>query len=139
MKRLRSKSSPLRLVHWCTQWQPKENWERVPTKLRGIYILHNGNDKTNVYNVVYVGMAASGTGIKRRLRNHYRSTKKGDKWTHFSFFAVWPNIRNEEIRELEALLGEIFRKDENAISLAKQKKSKAIRKTRRQDPDEWST
>ncbi len=32
--------SPLRLVKWCAQWQPMNNWSKVPHKLRGIYVLH---------------------------------------------------------------------------------------------------
>jgi len=137
MKKPSLQISPLRLVKWCTQWQNKENWDKVPLKLRGVYVLYNGDSEKKFYNVVYVGMAASGAGIRRRLENHYFSKRKGDKWTHFSFFAVWPNIRNDEIRELEALIGEMFRKDQNAISLAKQKKSKAIQKVRCKKISEW--
>jgi hypothetical protein len=82
-------------------------------------------------------MAASGTGIKRRLRNHARSRRKGGKWTHFSFFVVWENIRNDEIRELEILLQEIYRKARFANSLAKQKASKKIKAIRLQRSKEW--
>ncbi len=87
---------------------------------------------------MYVGMAASSTGIKRRLRSHSRSKRKGGKWSHFSFFVVWENIRNDEISELEALFREIYRKDAYANSLAIQKGSKRIREVRWQSPNTWS-
>lgn len=137
MKKSASQANPLRLIKWCAQWQDKGNWEKVPVRLRGIYVLHSGSPKRDVYDVVYVGMAASGTGIKRRLRNHARSKRKGSKWTHFSIFVVWENVREDEIRELESLLQEIYRKDANANSLAKQKGSQKFRKVRYQDSEKW--
>ncbi len=137
MKRSSPQVSPLRLIKWCAQWEDKKNWENVPIGLRGIYALHHSNSK-NVQDVVYIGMAASGTGIKRRLRNHYRSDSKGDKWTHFSFYVVWENIRRDEIRELEGLFREIYRKDVRANSLNKQKKSKDIQRVRKKAKD-WKS
>jgi hypothetical protein len=128
--------SPLRLVKWCAQWQSMDNWSKVPRKLRGIYVLHKYEH--NCFNVVYVGMAASGTGIMRRLRSHARSKRKKYKWTHFSMFVVWENIRNDEISELESLSREIYRKDAQANSLNKQRRSKRVREVRRQSPGKWS-
>jgi hypothetical protein len=114
-----------------------ENWSKVPGKLRGIYVLHKQEHEN--LNVVYVGMAASGTGIMRRLRSHARPTsKKRSKWTHFSMFVVWENIRNDEISELDSLFREIYRKDKLTNSLNKQKRSKRLREVRRQSPDKWS-
>ncbi len=130
--------SPLRLIKWCSQWQEKKDYVRVPLNLRGIYVLYKREGQTGTYNVMYVGMAASGTGIKRRLRSHSRSKRKGGKWSHFSFFVVWENIRNDEINELEALFREIYRKDAYANSLAIQKGSKRIREVRWQSPNTWS-
>ena len=49
-----------------------------------------------------------GGGIRSRLKRHNR--KKQD-WTHFSFFEVHDNVSGDEIRELEALLPQIFRND----------------------------
>jgi len=137
MKKTNSQVNALRLIKWCTQWQDKKNWEEVPVNLRGIYALHAGDPNKDIYNVVYIGMAASGTGIKRRLRNHVRSKRKGDKWTHFSFYVVWENIRDDEIRELECLLQEIYRKDTDANSLARQKGCKRIKEVRRNRTPEW--
>ena len=128
--------SPLRLVRWCAQWQRKKDWEHVPAGVRGIYALHQEESKT-VFNVVYIGMAASGQGIRRRLRNHANSRRKGPNWSHFSFFAVWENIREDEIRELEGLFREIYRKDTKANSLNKQKRSKGIQSVRKKKVEDW--
>src|ERR1700676_4133326 len=127
--------SPLRLVKWCTQWQAKKDLAKVPIGVRGVYSLHD--KKSQHYDVVYVGMSASGQGIKRRIRSHSNSRRKGSEWTHFSMFVVWENIREEEIRELEALLREIYWKDSTANRLAKQKGSKRMREVRKQSPAKW--
>ena len=129
--------SPLRLIEWCAEWREKEEYEKVPPNLRGIYVLYKRVGQTNFYNVMYVGMATSGIGIKRRLRSHAKSKRKRDKWSHFSFFVVWKNIRNDEIGELESLFREIYRKDEGANSLNKQKGSKRIRLIRRKKVGAW--
>src|SRR5436305_14317502 len=52
--------------------------------------------------------ARKAAAIRSRIRTHVRR-KRG--WTHFSFFEVHDNISAEEIRELEALLLQIFRHD----------------------------
>jgi hypothetical protein len=139
MKSLSHAVSPLRLIKWCSQWNEKKEWEKVPLRLRGIYVLHEYDPNSHCYNVVYVGMAASGTGIKRRVRSHARSKSKGRKWSHFSFFVVWDNVRNDEIGEVEDLFREIYRKDAQANSLNKQRRSKRIRKVREQAPRKWRT
>jgi hypothetical protein len=128
--------SPLRLIRWCVQWQDKKDWEHVPIGLRGIYALHQQKFNT-VFNVVYIGMASSGQGIRRRLHNHVNSRRKGPNWSHFSFFAVWENIREDEIRELEGLFREIYRKDAQANSLNKQKRSKDIQRVRKKRVEDW--
>jgi len=116
--------SPLRLVKWCTQWQAKKDLAKVPIGVRGVYSLHD--KKSQHYDVVYVGMSASIAG--ERARNGL-----------FSMFVVWENIREEEIRELEALLRETYRKDSTANRLAKQKGSKRMREVRKQSPAKWPT
>jgi hypothetical protein len=138
MNSSRTRISSLRLIKWCSQWRKKDEWTRVPVGLRGIYVLHK-HEKPDRFNVVYVGMAASGTGIKRRLRAHSRAKRKAKKWTHFSFFVAWENIRDDEIRELEALLQEIYRKDLSANALAKQKGSEKVKEIRKQKASDWSS
>jgi len=114
-----------------SQWQP------LPPGLRGIYALHKYDLTSGRYNVVYVGMAAGNRGIRSRLARHSRSKKKRSNWTHFSIFAVWENIRNDEIGELEALFREIYRKDGVANSLNKQRGSKLLRSIRQQNLKKW--
>jgi len=129
--------SPLRLIKWYSRWQKKEEWAKVPRNLRGIYVLNIYDPKSDCYNVKYVGMATSGMGIRGRLGSHARSKRKRNKWTHFSFFVVWENIRNDEISELEGLFREIYRKDAQANSLNKQKGSRRIKQIRVQKPSKW--
>jgi len=129
--------SSLRLIKWCAQWQPKGEWENIPLNLRGIYVLHMRLKKSDCFNVAYVGMAASGMGIKRRLRAHAHSTRKKDRWTRFSFFVVWENIREDEIRELEGLFREIYSRDSTANSLNKQKRSKDLQRVTKKGVEEW--
>ena len=54
-----------------------EKWSKIPLHLRGIYVLHKRDPKSECFNVVYVGMAASGLGIFRRIRKHCNSPEKG--------------------------------------------------------------
>jgi hypothetical protein len=122
--------TPLRLIQSYVEYVPLADVLRVPGNLRGIYVLYlrkkpRGNQKRDHYNVVYVGMARQG-GIRRRLRSHRK--RKRAKWTHFSIFAVWPNISDGEIAELEGLFRHLFRYDAIASSLNKQRGYKALRK-----------
>jgi hypothetical protein len=115
-------ASELRLICRAGQWIPKSARNHIPQGVRGIYaLLWSNRRKPKTYNVVYIGMANGSRGIRSRLNSHARSKRKGDKWTHFSFFEVWPNITESEIRELEGLFREIYRKDARANSLATQK------------------
>jgi hypothetical protein len=61
----------------------------------------------------------SRTSIRGRMKQHV-DRKKG-LWTHFSVYAVWPNISGEEIREFEGLFRAIYRKDMRANKVAVQK------------------
>jgi hypothetical protein len=116
-----------------------EDWSTVPPNLRGMYVLHQRGAAADRFNVVYVGMATSNKdgGIFRRIRSHANSISKKSKWTHFSFFVVWDNIRNEEISELESLFRGIYQKDEKANSLNKQRGNKKIASICRTQA-EWS-
>ena len=80
------------------------------------------------FDVVYIGMTTTGSGLRARLDRHARSTTKD--WTHFSMFVVWENIRNEEIEELEGLFREIYRKDKRANKFNRQGKFKKIQNVR---------
>jgi hypothetical protein len=70
-------------------------------------------------------------GIWRRIWSHANSPSKKSKWSQFSFFAVWENIRKDEIGELESLFCGIYQKDDRANSLNKQRGNKEIKAIRR--------
>lgn len=122
---------PLRLIEQQLELLDKDDIDTLPKAMRGIYVLYctedSGNPKAPHRNVVYVGMSAS--GIKGRLRAHRRN--KGDLWDTCSVFAVWPNIRGEEIRELEGILRHIYRFDPNAQQLNIQGRYKKLAKTKK--------
>jgi hypothetical protein len=124
---------PLRLVRSCAQWIPKDRIDSVPTGLRGIYALHRYRPRIKKYDVVYVGMADGGAGIRARLEAHANSKRKRELWTHFSAFVVWPNITEAEINELEGLFREIYRKDKRANRLNRQKRYRKIQNVRVRD------
>ena len=109
--------SELRLIKRWQKRLPKDQINSLPSQLRGLYVLYKYARKTQSYNVVYVGMAGVGNqgGIRSRLYSHRR--KKGDLWTHCSVFEVWDNITEPEVRELEGLFREIYRKDSRANKL----------------------
>jgi len=123
--------SVLRLVKRWNNYLPKEEVNSLPQGLRGIYVLYKHIRKTGAYNVVYVGMSASGNQghMKRRLRSH-RKYKPG-LWTHFSLFEVWDNIREDEIKELEGLFREIYKKDSAANRLNVQRGFKKLKSVER--------
>jgi hypothetical protein len=75
------------------------------------------------------GMAVAGRrgGIRGRLTSHVKSKRKGKRWTHFSAFEVWDNIRQEEVAELEGLFRHIYRKDPDANRLNIQRGFKKAR------------
>jgi hypothetical protein len=116
-------TSKLRLLQHCAEFQPLGKVDSIPNGTRGIYALLKKRGKRNKvtkgdkFDVVYIGM--SRTGIRSRLRSHVVSKEK--LWTHFSVYAVWPNIYDEEIRELEGLFRAIYRKDTKANRVAVQK------------------
>ncbi len=115
--------SQLRLIkRWCA-YISKAKKKDVGASLRGIYVLYKHVRKTDAYNVVYVGMSAS--SIRGRLSSHIKN--KQGLWTHFSVFEVWDNIRKEEIKELEGLFREIYKKDSTANKLNKQGSFKKLK------------
>jgi hypothetical protein len=112
----------MKLFKRCGEWFSKARITDLPTGIRGIYALLNKHGEN--FDVVYIGMAHGNRGIKGRLEAHDRSKRKGPKWTHFSLFEVWEAFDQQEIRELEGLLHEIYRKDSMAMKLVKQRRSK---------------
>jgi hypothetical protein len=93
---------------WQRYW-PRTDHNKVPGGTRGFYVLYR-KGRGERYEVRYIGAAGlrKAGGIRSRVTSHSR---KKPGWTHFSFFEVHDNITPEEIRELEALLLQIFRHD----------------------------
>jgi hypothetical protein len=131
--------SELRLIKRCTEFVSKEEVRSIPRRLRGIYVLYKERvrQKSQKYDVVYVGMAKAGRrgGIRGRLWSHFK--RKGDLWTHFSAFEVWDNIRDEEVAELEGLFRHIYRLDTRANRLNIQRGFKKVRKVQQDDLRRW--
>jgi len=114
--------SELRLIKNSAEYLPQAERKRIPKRTRGIYVLYKYRPKTDMYDVVYVGMAGGEkkAGIGGRLRSHVQRKKR--HWTHFSAYEVWDNIREDEVRELEGILRHLYRFDSRANKLAVQKK-----------------
>jgi hypothetical protein len=128
--------SPLRLIEMCAEYKSQDEIEELPRGLRGIYVLYKKLRKDK-YDVVYVGMTATGylSGIKGRLKRHRK--KKPGLWTHFSLFKVWDNIRDDEVKELEGLFRHLYKYDSRANSLNKQKSFSIISKIRKNNLSDW--
>lgn len=135
--------SPLRLIKRIAEYVPRDKVMLLPPMLRGIYVLYKECDDRRgakeKYDVKYVGMARAGKrgGLRHRLRSHLNSKRKGKQWTHFSVFEVWPNIRDDEVVEIEGLIRFILRKDSTASSLNIQRGFKKARKIRINDLGKW--
>jgi hypothetical protein len=125
------RTSHTKFIKRCAQWIPKGESSLIPHRTRGIYALLQERPKDR-YDVVYIGMT-SRSSVGNRLGRHKK--KKG--WTHFSIFETWDNIDEEELKELEGLLREIYRKDTKANRLNKQKKYKKLQNVREDNLDKW--
>jgi hypothetical protein len=128
--------SELKLIKRCVEFCAKTETRKIPWKTRGIYVLLNKRRK-DVYDVVYIGMARGAkSGMRGRFGRHARGINK-DKWTHFSIFEVWDNIREEEVEELEGLLRHVYRKDARTNPLNEQRTFKKLTKTGKKKLEEW--
>lgn len=114
-----------RFIQCCVEYCDKTKSGRIGAKRRGIYVLYKCNSKSEQCEVRYIGM--TDFSIRNRLAKHKR--KKKD-WTHFSAYAVWPNVSKDEIRELEGLFRHIFRKDRRTIVLNLQRRYKDLKTTK---------
>ncbi len=118
----------LRLIQCSIEFQEASDIKLGKSR-RGIYVLYKNKE------VVYVGMTT--TDIAKRLHSHRRSERKRKLWSHYSAYAVWPNITNDEIRELEALFRHIYRYSSKANILNIQRGSTALRKVRVREFKDW--
>ena len=107
-----TEQAPLRLIKRWQRYWPSSRVRDIPPWTRGFYVLYE-RGRGERYEVKYIGIAGTREGRKKagiaaRIRAHVKHKRE---WTHFSFFEVHDNISGEEIRELEALLLQIFRHD----------------------------
>ena len=128
--------SPLRLIKRCAEYQAKDQVRFLPPKRRGLYVLYRKHSVKGreTFSVVYIGLAT--VSMRQRLASHRRS--KGTRWTHFSVFEVWENIRDDEIVELEGLFRFVYKKDHRASRLNVQRGFKKMREVRENTLAEWS-
>jgi len=104
-------------------------YEKIGHGIRGIYVLYQ--KEGDRYNVVYIGMSDTGMLGGRFERDHLKSKFK--EWTHFSIFKVFDYIDEPQIRELEGMFREIFRKDAYGLKYNIQKKYKGFDKVKWKD------
>lgn len=121
--------STMRLIKSALEYRSIDEVVAVPRGIRGIYVLYNKYGRN--YNVVYIGMSgreASGR-VRHRLIGHKKS--KATFWTHFSYYEVWDNISDIEIKELEGIFRQIYRFDKRANALNKQVTHRGLIKVRK--------
>jgi hypothetical protein len=127
--------SILRIVNSCAEYIPRKDVELMPRGVRGIYVLLKEvparSLENNKYDVVYIGM--SNSSVRRRIRGHAKSHRKGRKWTHFSVYRVFDNVTDQDILEIEGLLRAVYRKDSKANRLNLQKRHKRLTRIRTKD------
>jgi hypothetical protein len=127
-------ASPMRLIKKSIEYCSMDERNSIPKGIRGVYVLYSDNgDKS--FEVVYIGMSAS--SIKRRINSHARNEDKKSHWTHFSIYEVWDNIQDDEVKELEGLLRQIYRYDHQASFLNKQNSYQKLKAVKVSSFDEW--
>ncbi len=75
------------------------------------------------------------SSVGRRLARHKKDQAKA--WSHFSIFEVRESVSENEVKELEGLLREIYRKDRKANRFNEQGKCKLLQNVRKDDLDKW--
>jgi hypothetical protein len=132
----------LRLIRrWAEKLELTEI-NHIPKGTRGIYALLKKRVKKAErakYDVVYIGMSVAGAGIQARLRAHAANPTKRGLWSHFSIYSVWPNITDEEVKELEGLFRSIYRRDSMANRLAVQKRYAPLSQVRDKSVVGWKS
>jgi hypothetical protein len=88
--------------------------------------------ENNKHDVVDIGM---GHRWNPKPSKHKRSNTKIR--SHFSLFEVCDNIGESEVKELERLFREIYRKDKRANRFNKRKKYKNLQKVRNDNLKGW--
>lgn len=120
--------SHLKIIKSALEYRHLDEVNIVPRNLRGIYALYQKQGR--FYNLVYIGMSGKEANgrIKARLIKHKKSKSK--KWSHFSYYEVWDNINDQEIRELEGLFRQLYRLDSRANTFNKQQTHRPLNRVR---------
>jgi len=119
-----AKQSTLKLIWKAEEFLSVAELRGLPAGMRGIYVLYLHRPKLDRYDVVYVGMASSGS-IRVRVNSHRK--KKANLFTHCSIFQVWPNVTEAEVEELEGLFRHFYRFDSRASALNRQRSYKKLK------------
>ena len=121
--------SHMHLIKSALEYRSTDELSELPTDLRGIYALYQKKGKP--YELVYIGMSGKGKNgkIRKRLFSHKRDRTK--QWSHFSYYEVWDNITDIEIRELEGLFRQLYRFDTRSNALNVQQTHKPLERVRR--------
>ncbi|HEX6927774.1 MAG TPA: GIY-YIG nuclease family protein [Gammaproteobacteria bacterium] len=127
--------SPLRLIKKVAERIPQADVHHLPRGVRGIYVLYKERRRIGKHDVVYVGMTNS--SVRSRLMRHREKKEMRALWTHASIFAVWENIRDDEVTELEGLFRHIYRSDSQANRLNVQRSFKKLRHVQDDKIKEW--
>ena len=128
--------SALKFIKRFAEFRSRDEIIKVPPNTRGIYALLKKQPQ-NLFDVVYVGMAGGvKAGIKGRLRSHSLGSKS-ELWTHFSIFEVHDNVTENEVKELEGLFRQIYRRDKRANKLNRQKQFNKFKKVRINNMSFW--
>ena len=126
--------SNMRLIKSAIEYRHIDELSLVPRNLRGIYSLYKKQGK--FFNMVYVGMSGKEAKGRVRARLYQHKKNKTPDWTHFSYYEVWDNISDLEIRELEGLFRQLYRFDQRANSLNKQQTHRPLIKVRKETEKE---
>jgi hypothetical protein len=120
-----------KFIKRCAEWIPKDDSRFIPKRTRGLYALLQYRPKTQKYDVSYIGMTAR-SSIRNRLARHKRDQAKS--WSHFSAFEVWHDVSEDDIKELEGLFREVYRKNTKFNQLGKYGR---LQKVRNDDLRSW--
>lgn len=126
--------SNMRLIKSAIEYRRIDELSLVPRNLRGIYSLYQRQGK--FMNMVYVGMSGKDEKGRIRARLYQHKKNKTSDWSHFSYYEVWDNISDLEIRELEGLFRQLYRFDKRANSLNKQQTHRPLIKLRKETEKE---
>ena len=129
--------SELKYIKRFAESRSKAEITKVPPNTRGIYALLKNRPPLKIFDVIYVGMAGGAkAGIRGRLKSHSIGSKSA-LWTHFSIFEVHDNVTENEVKELEGLFRQIYRRDKRANKLNKQKQYNKLKKVKRKNMSLW--